>query len=179
VKNVTWAEGGSCALPADRGAFRLVTIGRALHWMDRERTLAALHRLVTGDGGIAVVNDDAPIIRGTEEWKLRVVEVIQRYLGRARRAGKGTFEDPAERHDVILARSPFVGMKKLAESHPHEWTVDTILGVLYSTSFCARRLLGDRVHQFEADVRSALVGMEASGRFRETIKFEALLAWKQ
>ncbi|MGH7865018.1 MAG: class I SAM-dependent methyltransferase [Candidatus Binataceae bacterium] len=176
--NVTWLEGNSTALPAGRGPFRLVTIGRALHWMDRERVLADLHQLVTDDGGIAVVNDDAPIIRGTQEWKLRVVEVIQRYLGSARRAGEGTFEDPAERHDVILARSQFLRMTKLAESYLHEWAVDSILGVLYSTSFCSRRLLGDRADAFEADVTSALLSIEASGRFRETIEFEALLAWK-
>lgn len=41
-------------LPDDVGSFDVVTIGRALHWMDREATLARLERLVAPDGVILV-----------------------------------------------------------------------------------------------------------------------------
>ncbi|MCP3471858.1 class I SAM-dependent methyltransferase [Bradyrhizobium sp. CCGUVB1N3] len=41
-------------LPSDIGTFDLVTIGRALHWMDRAPTLALLERLVAQDGAIAI-----------------------------------------------------------------------------------------------------------------------------
>jgi SAM-dependent methyltransferase len=41
-------------LPADIGSFDVVTIGRALHWMDRDATLARLERLVAPEGVILV-----------------------------------------------------------------------------------------------------------------------------
>src|SRR3954451_8866418 len=41
-------------LPDDVGRFDVVTIGRALHWMDREATLARLERLVAPEGLILV-----------------------------------------------------------------------------------------------------------------------------
>jgi SAM-dependent methyltransferase len=41
-------------LPDDFGGFDVVTIGRALHWMDREATLARLERLVAPEGVILV-----------------------------------------------------------------------------------------------------------------------------
>jgi SAM-dependent methyltransferase len=41
-------------LPDDVGRFDVVTIGRALHWMDREATLARLERLVAPDGVILI-----------------------------------------------------------------------------------------------------------------------------
>jgi len=41
-------------LPDDVGGFDVVTIGRALHWMDREATLARLERLVVPEGVILV-----------------------------------------------------------------------------------------------------------------------------
>jgi hypothetical protein len=41
-------------LPDDVGSFDVVTIGRALHWMDREATLARLDRLVAPEGVILV-----------------------------------------------------------------------------------------------------------------------------
>src|SRR6516225_5480510 len=45
----TLIEGRAETLPADIGSFDLVTIGRALHWMEREGTLALLERLVARD----------------------------------------------------------------------------------------------------------------------------------
>jgi ubiquinone/menaquinone biosynthesis C-methylase UbiE len=41
-------------LPDNIGSFNVVTIGRALHWMDREATLACLERLVAPDGVILI-----------------------------------------------------------------------------------------------------------------------------
>ena len=41
-------------LPDDIGSFDVVTIGRALHWMEREPTLARLERLVAPEGVILV-----------------------------------------------------------------------------------------------------------------------------
>jgi SAM-dependent methyltransferase len=41
-------------LGPDIGSFDVVTIGRALHWMDRDPTLALLDRLVARDGAIAI-----------------------------------------------------------------------------------------------------------------------------
>src|SRR5205823_1028655 len=44
--HLTLRSGSSFALPPDLGSFRLVTIGRAFHWMDRAATLATLDRLI-------------------------------------------------------------------------------------------------------------------------------------
>jgi hypothetical protein len=58
------------------------------------------------------------------------------------------------------------------------WTVDGIIGLLYSTSFAARRLFGDEAGAFEEDVRQALFHLRPEGTFREEIVAESLLAWK-
>src|SRR5450631_2719686 len=41
-------------LPDDIGVFQAVTIGRALHWFDRDEALAVLDRIVAADGWIAI-----------------------------------------------------------------------------------------------------------------------------
>ena len=51
---LTLIEGKAEALPADLGSFDIVTVGRALHWMDSDATLALLDRLVAPDGVILV-----------------------------------------------------------------------------------------------------------------------------
>src|SRR2546426_8924243 len=47
-------EGKAEALPAAIGSFDVVTVGRALHWMDRDATLALFERLVAPEGIILV-----------------------------------------------------------------------------------------------------------------------------
>ncbi|WP_081809171.1 class I SAM-dependent methyltransferase [Mycobacterium sp. URHB0044] len=44
VTNVTWTHGSSADLSVELGRFRLVTMGRSFHWMDRERVLARSRR---------------------------------------------------------------------------------------------------------------------------------------
>lgn len=51
---LTLIEGKAEELPAEIGRFDVVTIGRALHWMDRDATLPLLERLVAPDGSILV-----------------------------------------------------------------------------------------------------------------------------
>ena len=44
--------------------------------------------------------------------------------------------------------------------------VDFILGHLYTTSYCSRELLGDRVSQFEKDIRRELYRVDTGGTYR-------------
>ncbi|WP_249149059.1 class I SAM-dependent methyltransferase [Bradyrhizobium manausense] len=51
---LTLIEGKAESLPPDIGTFDIVTIGRALHWMDRDATLARLDGLVARDGVVLI-----------------------------------------------------------------------------------------------------------------------------
>src|SRR2546430_17177100 len=51
---LTLIEGKAEALPADIGSFDVVTVGRALHWMDRDAALALFERLVAAEGVVVV-----------------------------------------------------------------------------------------------------------------------------
>jgi SAM-dependent methyltransferase len=51
---LTLIEGKAETLADDIGRFDVVTIGRALHWMDRDAVLARFDRLVAPDGAILV-----------------------------------------------------------------------------------------------------------------------------
>jgi SAM-dependent methyltransferase len=53
-QRLTLIEGTAEALPAEIGAFDVVTIGRALHWMERGALAAVLERLVAPGGAIVV-----------------------------------------------------------------------------------------------------------------------------
>src|SRR6266481_8452192 len=64
---LTLIEGRAEDLPADIGSFDVVTIGRALHWMDRDATLALFERLVAAEG-VVVVCSSHSAADGRNPW---------------------------------------------------------------------------------------------------------------
>jgi SAM-dependent methyltransferase len=181
VRNIEWRFGGSKDLSPALGQFRLVTMGNSFHWMDRARTLEALYDLVTDGGGIAVVGEGAPIPPPPmTRWRAAIHAVIKRYLGERPLPWENPGKPPEERHEAYIARSRFIDLTSYRESFDVEWTVDSIIGNLYSMSFCSRRVLGDRVDAFERDVRDAVLAVEPWGILKgEPPEFFAYMAWKR
>jgi SAM-dependent methyltransferase len=181
ISNIEWRFGGSKDLSADLGKFRLVTMGNSFHWMDRARTLDALYELVTDGGGIAVVGEGDPIPRPPPtRWRAAINTVLKRYLPERHLSWEYPGPPQQERHEAYLARSRFKDVISHIEPFDVEWTVDSIIGNLYSMSFCSRRVLGDRVDAFERDIRAAILAAEPSGILRgEPPEFFAYLAWKR
>ena len=60
------------------GPFRLVTIGRAFHWMDRAATLAMLDRIVAPGGGVALFHDAHPPV--AENGWFKILRDVQRQI---------------------------------------------------------------------------------------------------
>jgi SAM-dependent methyltransferase len=181
INNIEWRFGGSKDLSPALGQFRLVTMGNSFHWMDRARTLDALYDLVTDGGGIAVVGEGAPIPPPPmTPWRAAINGVIKRYLGDRPLPWENRDLRPADLHETYIARSRFKDLASYVESFDVEWTVDSIIGNLYSMSFCSRRVLGDRVEAFERDLRAAILEVEPSGILKgEPPEFFAYMAWKR
>ena len=181
ITNIEWRFGGSKDLSPALGQFRLVTMGNSFHWMDRARTLDALYDLVTEGGGIAVVGHGDPIpLPPPTRWRAAINTVLMRYLPERRLAWEYPGPPPEERHEAYIARSRFKDLTSYQESFDVEWTVDSMIGNLYSMSFCSRRVLGDRVEAFERDLRAAILAVEPSGILKgEPPEFFAYLAWKR
>lgn len=181
IRNVTWVRGGStdlATLAPRLGTFRLVTIGSALHWMDQDATLRALAEIVEPGGGLVIAGNGGSLWNGTEPWQHAVKAVIQRWLGEDRRAGSGTYMDPPERHETIIARSPFARLETYYLNEHRTYDTDQVIGHLYSTSFCSVALLGEKRESFERDVRRTLNAINPGGQFGEDVSVEVFLAWK-
>ncbi len=177
VANVTWLQARAEELPVSTGPFRLVTIGSAFHWMDAEVVLKLVRSLLVDGGGLALVSARS-WWSPREEWHGVVIGLVKKYLGEERRAGQGTFRNPGVSFQTLLVRHGFAPVEEHQLQEPYHWTVDTILGYLYSTSFCSRRLLGDRLGEFEDEMRRALLALNPQGTFTEGIPVQTLLAFK-
>ncbi len=181
VSNIEWLRGGSKDLSPALGRFRLVTMGNSFHWMDRQRTLDALYDLVSEGGGIAVVGQGAPIpAPPPTPWRVAINDVVRKYVGDRPLPWDHVTHQPEDFFQAYINRSRFTGLIEYVESFEVTWTIDTMIGNLYSMSFCNRRVLGDRVEAFERDLRSAILAVEPSGELRgEPPDFFAYMARKR
>jgi SAM-dependent methyltransferase len=175
VTNVTWAQGSSADLPGEFGRFRLVTMGRSFHWMDRERVLTVLAGMVDAEGGLVIANDSC-LVRPTTAWQRAIEDVQHLFLPRDWQVDSPSLSDARESHDEILARSPFRCVHRLVHEFTRAWTIEQTIGYLYSTSLPLRQLLGDRRAAFEQEVTEALLAIDPSGRFTEPVALDVLTA---
>jgi len=167
VSHVQWLEGKAEDRAEDLGSYRLVTIAKAFHWMDRETVLDLLYRQTDVGGGIAIIGIDSEK-RELQPWQHTVNEVVARWLGSERRAGNSTYQPPAERYEDTLAKSLYRHIEKhVLPPYTVKWNVESIIGNLYSTSFGARRFFGDDLERFEGELRSALLTINPADEFIE------------
>jgi SAM-dependent methyltransferase len=165
-------EGSSYDLGPAIGRFRLVTMGRSFHWMDRDATLMA-HDGMIEPGGAVVVFGDERLEKPNPDWRdlvqrLRAEFVPEREPVWRRLDGEG--------HDMVLARSAFSRREVRGAVVRRALTPDAIVGVVYSHSDTSPDALGERREAFEAALRKALAALSPEGAFTEAVEVTAVIA---
>ena len=94
------------------GPFRLVTMGRSFHWMDRAATLAMLDKIVTPDGGVALFHDAHPPV-DENDW-FKVLREVQDRFGRERCAAYQGKRGGHRRYEPFLFASAFTALDGLS-----------------------------------------------------------------
>ncbi len=168
---LTLLEGSSFDLPAGIGPFRLVTMGRSFHWMDREATLARLDGLVEPGGALALFDDEHP--RTAENAWRRTLDEIGRRYGRGEEAHIVERDSGRYRtHESYLLNSPFDDLTRIGVIVRRALSVDDIVGLAFSLSTSSPAKLGERIDAFESDLRAAL----PEESYTEIAEMSALIA---
>jgi SAM-dependent methyltransferase len=171
---LTLVAGSSQTLGPELGAFRMATMGRSFHWMDRDATLATLDTMIEPGGAVALLGErllDAPENGWRAAW-----EIVARKFT-APRAHRRHWSNPAwERHETVVLRSPFSVVDRVTVSGRRTSSLDDLIGRAYSMSSTSIAFLGERREAFERELRAALLEFSPSGTFDEMVESEALLA---
>jgi len=140
------------------GSFRLVTIGRAFHWMDGPRVMERLARVTRQ---LALVGDSHEY----SEAQTTVLEITRELLGE-----RPKMKQPTVRYDDALAQSPFDDVTLISVEVERTWTIEQLIGLAYSTSYASLQRIGDRREEFERTMRERLKPF-----YRERVPVDALL----
>jgi cyclopropane fatty-acyl-phospholipid synthase-like methyltransferase len=164
----TLIQGKAEDLPDDFGRFDVVTIGRALHWMDREATLARLERLVAPAGVILVCAsfsakngqnpwfDDYNAAR--RAWSKESLWSESGSGARTHRDLAGFFRDTRfHTADVIRVETS------------HEISVRDLARRVLTFSSSSPDVLGDKVEAMLRDVEQRLLPLSRDGWITEVV----------
>ncbi|MGC1679064.1 MAG: class I SAM-dependent methyltransferase [Candidatus Binataceae bacterium] len=171
---LTLIHGSSQTLGPALGTFRMATMGRSFHWMDRDATLAKLDTIIEPGGAIALLGErllDAPENGWRAAWEI----VSRRYA--APRAYRRHWTNPAwERHETVVLRSPFSQIDRVAVTGRRTSSLEDLIGRAYSMSSTSIAFLGERREAFERELRAALLEFSPSGTFDEIGECAAMIA---
>jgi ubiquinone/menaquinone biosynthesis C-methylase UbiE len=178
VRNVRWMAGRAEDVDPHE-VFDLVTIGTAFHRLDRARVAALAMQWLRSGGHLALLWSDTPL-NGSAPWQQVFVAAWIDWLRRAKvedRLPAGLEQHLGEHpHPAVLRDAGFRDVQRYEFEEIHDWTLDELIGICYSTSVLSRVALGDQTDAFEADLRERLSAIEPSGIFREHAGFAYDLA---
>lgn len=169
---LTLISAASDDLTPGMGPFRLVTMGRSFHWMDRAATLDRLDGMIAPAGAIVLFEDAHP--KTAENAWLDVLNDVASRYGRDDEPVISERKSPAYRsHESFLLASRFNVLEAISIILRRPISVAEILGRALSMSTCSPEKLGSRIGAFESDLRGALAD---KGELTEIATLTALIA---
>ncbi|GHJ43680.1 methyltransferase [Catellatospora sp. TT07R-123] len=154
-----------------------VVIGDAFHWFDRASVVRQLDELVVPGGFVAIMMSFAA--GSAKPWWYPLADrVIHRHLGIVRRAGPDALhhEQPGGDHETVLRSSAFNALTVMRTDVRLSMSLDQVMGLQYTQAYSSPAVLGDRLAEFDADLRRLLLAAEPGGMFTATIQPAMIIA---
>jgi len=182
ITNIIWLPGEAKnlkSMASEIGEIDITVIARAFHWMDRTQTLHDLYQITRPEGGQAIIADSGLLYQPTTPWKEIIDETVKLWIGEERKAGTtGTYTHPGKHHQEILEKSDFKNVELAEIQTERTWSIDQIIGYIYSTSSTSLPVLGDKKEPFEEDLRNRLKKLEPAGHFKEQVTVRMMMCRK-
>jgi len=178
VANVRFIA-GAAETTALEGDFDLVGIGNAFHRLDRDTVAARVAPRLRPRGCVALLWGEPPGF-GDQPWERVMHATTERWvdtLGVRDRVPEGWEEAIArDPHAEVFRRVGLTYEGSFDFPAVETWTVESLIGFVYTTSFLNRTVLGEHADAFEHDLRGRLLECRADGVFTQAPTYRYELA---
>lgn len=188
VTNTRWVAARADELPAGLGEFRVVVFAQSFHWTDRDRVAATVKGMLEPGGSLVHISDlkapapdPTPLPAPAPPYD-RIGELVRHWLGPVRRAGQGRLvHGTPDGEELVIARAGFEDYARhvVPAGEAVARTVDDLVAWVFSNSFSAPHLFGDRLPEFERELRALLEGESPDGRFAELPPATDIRTWRK
>ncbi len=171
---VEFRAGSSQDLAPSMGPFRLVTIGRAFHWMDRPETARRLDALLEPGGALVLFQDSHPEVPDNA-WRVDYRAILERATGAAQRQ---PWRRPDwVKHEAVLLDSPLCALRRVGAIERRRTPKAALLDRALSMSGSTRAELGEcEVTRLKQNLDALLQTVTVAGMVTEVIETTALIA---
>jgi SAM-dependent methyltransferase len=180
IANISWLSGSAESVALD-GSFELIAVGNAFQRLRRRFVAGRMYRWLQPGGGAALLWGGSPWA-GDRPWQQAMAELFEDWLAKAGATDRvpagwaaAMEEDP---HEQVLGRAGLQYVGRFEFSVRQTWTVETLTGFVYSTSFLNRETLGEKLSAFERDLAERLLPYERDGSFEAQASYAYELARK-
>ena len=162
IANIEWINSESSKIKSvfnEQDKIDATVIGRAFHWMNREETLEDLYNVMSQNGSIAILGD-SNFTKAKADWWNKVDEILEMVIGKRKAGTKGMYRHPEKLHEQVLNESKFGRCYKDTVKSKRKWTIEKVIGYLYSTSYCSLPIVGSKKNELEGLLREQLANYE-------------------
>ncbi|GKQ37872.1 class I SAM-dependent methyltransferase [Streptomyces sp. A012304] len=188
VTDIRWVTARAEDLPAGLGEFRAVVFAQSFHWTERDRVAATVLGMLEPGGAFVHLSDfknppaePTPLPRPAPPYA-EIRELVRRYLGPVRRAGRGKLVNGTpDREDLVLERAGFENFERhvVPAGDVVDRAADDVVAWVFSRSDSAPHLFGDRLADFERDLRAVLRQASPDDRFAEHLPPTEIMIWRR
>jgi SAM-dependent methyltransferase len=191
LTNAVWVCMKAEELSGSLGRFRIATFAASFHWMDRLKVARSVKSLLEPGG--AAVQVDAASYRADARAEAptvdlphppppddAVAELRTRYLGPDVRAGQGIRNSSPDGEDAVFRAAGFLPIRRVVipDGRVLTRTIDDLVAQRFSSSPTAPHLFGDRLDDFEADLRQLLSEASPFGVFSVRLPENVISIWE-
>lgn len=178
VQNVEWRVSDAEILEFPEAHFAAVTSGEAFHRLDERIVVKRILTWLEPGGGLAILGSHPR--DAISEWQ-RALEGVVRKFRRAFLPGETALTKDIVARDIaqgerVFEAAGFVDVASFTFKVAYEWALESLMGYLHSTSYCARVVLGEREEEFERELTKVLSPFGPS--FAEQLEFGYTFARK-
>jgi SAM-dependent methyltransferase len=159
---VRFVEGRFEDAAAKLGAFDIVSIGRAIHWLDPEPARAALDRALAPRGSVLVCGATSAK-GGRNPWLETFNAVRDRWKG----------DRPSRDHQTFFADGHFTRTHTIRVEGTYAFPVERLVERVLSMSTSSSERLGDEVPAMKSAMREALAPFAADGMIEDIVEARA------
>jgi SAM-dependent methyltransferase len=166
-------------LDAPPGAFELMAVANAFHRLMRDAVAAKALEWLQPNRHLALLWATSAWA-GKAAWQRALACVLSSWRTRFGADARVPIDSDWARHtrpdEAVLRAAGFDPLRSSRFPTAHKWSIEALIGFVYSTSFLPRVVVGYHAEAFETDIRRELGRFEPGNELSETIDFAYELA---
>ncbi|WP_027578254.1 class I SAM-dependent methyltransferase [Bradyrhizobium sp. Ai1a-2] len=174
-RDVTFVEGRAEDLPESIGRFDLVTIGRALHWLD-ESTLGALFERLVAPGGAIAICASSSATDGRNAWLDEYAQARRDWSDQKLWSQSRSGQRARRELSLLLQDTTFQAAEVIRVESVKQTSVADLAQRMLTFSSSSPAALGEKVEPMLRDVEARLMPLSRDGVLTEFVVSTAKIA---